>query len=234
MADINAKYKVYNGTSFDKYNFETIADQVLGLADAVQSYRLTGNTGKGLSTVADCNLAKDTGIYIYDTNTANKPDSAGFGLFEVFFYGVNIIVQRATRINGNNPIVYVRTSQDQGSTWGSWQRIASDIADSSDLIVTLQSGWTGSLYYGRLPNGLIHLRGSIAKGTITSGTVIGAIPTAYSPTNSTAIPCQIRGVSKANNAIYVGSSGSIYLTSEGSEALSSGTGLLINSVYKSR
>ena len=233
MADINAKYQVWNGNEWDKINFETIPEQILGLANAVQSHRLTTNNGLPLATVYDMNTAIETGNYLIGDNTNDFPTGKViYGVLKVDRRSSAAIFQEITGYDTAWSIqIWKRFSRTGGTDWSPWNRVSANSEDANYINATLQNGWAGWLQYKRIANGGIRLLGEITKGTITNGTTIAVLPAEYRPPITTPIPTALRSLSQGNIGLYLTKGGILTLTKEAADMLSVATGLLINYIY---
>lgn len=116
----------------------------------------------------------------------------------------------------NNRRQAERSGQVGPNTWNEWVS-----APASGAVIAPQNGWTAN---GRgitveKANGLCHLRGRLAGGTVTTGTVIATLPVGYRPTfdEYRCVPC---GAGLATSGIIaVQSTGNVIAVTIGSNTL---------------
>jgi hypothetical protein len=84
------------------------------------------------------------------------------------------------------------------------------LAWNEPILLTLQNGWTGSVYLAINPGlGLARIYGSMQPGTTVSGTVITSLPSSAYPENYVAVPVYSGGQGASYLGIYINDSGNM-------------------------
>jgi hypothetical protein len=95
--------------------------------------------------------------------------------------------------------------------------------------LTLQNSWTGTLFIAKSDNGFVSIKGAIAKGSTSLGTVVASFPAGYLPQRLKILPVITSSSPAVYQGLYLHENGNIYVTAAGS-TLPTGT-MHINEVY---
>lgn len=76
---------------------------------------------------------------------------------------------------------------------------ASLIAGGTPIKLTLQNGWTGSLYVKKSRWGHVTIYGAITPGTTTAATVIAVMPNGYRGVQITSVPAYVASAGLRNS-----------------------------------
>lgn len=171
----------YQGFKAANDNFIELYNEIENKADKSMAHIARGDLQNlGYNDIDDVRIPE--GNYLALPSLLNYPAlmENKWGTLEVFIGGTGAKVQQLVDAAGE--IFLIRHNDSQN--WAPWRKIITD-APPAFSTATLQSGWTGVVYFGKNQlNQLILATSNLVKGTTAWGTLICTVPNFSSPYNT--------------------------------------------------